>query len=141
MGSPEPVKPAYPTSYPAYGGSSTRKRDEDGFYFDDYDEFGSYTPHDAKKAENDTFSLNRITIIMNVSNEKIGDIAIYHKAVYDPDKSKIRATEIVYDRLEQLLGKNYESHFTVGFDVYEGVDDYEVTVTLDPDQLTTATLF
>lgn len=73
-----------------------------------------------------------ITISLSIPTSKIGNVADDTHPAYDWNKAQIKAEEIAYDRVEELLGKNYESKYSLGFDVTDSYDEYEVTITLSP---------
>jgi hypothetical protein len=76
-------------------------------------------------------NFNIITILMNFKYEDIG----ITKEEDDETKlanAETKAIEAAYDRLEELLGKNYESKYQLSFQAVDEYDSYLVTITLTP---------
>jgi len=76
-----------------------------------------------------------IIINLGIDIEEIGPTADEGSPNYNWAKSINKATEIAYDKITELLGKNYESKYKVSFEVLEGYFEYEAIVTLIPNKL------
>jgi hypothetical protein len=102
-----------------------------GFDYDRYD--GSWNNPEAyssrtyKPKENTD---DDIKITLTIPYSKIGSFADVDSPNWNDVKAETKAIEIAYDRIEALLGKGYESKFSVNFDASDDYDAYEVEVTL-----------
>lgn len=104
-------------------------------YYDNYDNLDQLSPGKTSTAFYPSSpKKDEILIILNIQNSEIGECADYDSEFYNWEQSHQRAKEIAYDRIEELLGKHYESKFTVYFDICGRMDDYEATITLIPNK-------
>lgn len=90
----------------------------------------AYTSHSYKtykKPDED-----EITITLKVPYSKLGAFADINSPLWNDIKAEEKATEIAYDRIEKLLGKNYESKYSVSFNASDMYEEYEVEATLTP---------
>ena len=141
MGSEEEPTPSWPSHtqpYKPITRSGSLFEDNDGYDYN-YDEGvrqpvlpytplkTNYTPAGYTKED-----YEKITILITIESKSMGKIGDWHDHNYDEKKAETKAIEIAYDRVEELLGKNYESKFVVAFSAYEGTNEFEITVTLTP---------
>ena len=87
----------------------------------------SYRSYKDTSPRTDTY-----TITLQISLLQLGNIADDSLDEYDYDKASVKAEQIAYDRLEALLGKNYESKYSISFETTEGWTTWEIAVTLTP---------
>ena len=73
-------------------------------------------------------------ISMIIPNEEIGPVADECDRKYDWAKADAKSIEIGYDRIEKLLGKGYDSKYTISFNTISGYGEYEVEATLTPNK-------
>lgn len=72
-----------------------------------------------------------ITISMNFEYKTLG-LQDGGEGMQAEQHAETKAIEAAYDRVEQLLGKNYESKYSVSFEATDEYDSMLVTVTLTP---------
>ena len=97
----------------------------DGSYYNP----GAYSGKTYSKPQDE----NIITITLTVAYSKLGVRLDGDGNLVDEIAAEAKAIEIAYDRIEALLGKNYESKFTVSFDASDDYySSFEVEVTLKP---------
>jgi hypothetical protein len=105
----------YDTKYPEYNHGYGEKA-----YSDPFDLESAY----ASKKKGD------ITITFTIPVEDLGPVGDENSDKYDWNSAQAKATEIAYDRTEELLGRNYESKYSVEFEVELGYFDVTAEVTL-----------
>ena len=92
-----------------------------------------YSGSSYKKTKYEKIDTSKdIIITMTIDNKDIGKVGDFDDKSYDYTKAETKATEIAYDRTEALLGKGFDSKFKIGFEVTDGYDEWEATVTLTP---------
>lgn len=136
MGSePEPIK------YTNNSGFGKNFEDNDGYGYGDYD-YGT-KPKDKTLFDKDPYESSykpysppkkgQITITMEIPYEDLKGLkGTPMDTHYDWTAAELKATEAAYDKVEELLGKNYEAKYTVTFEVIESIEEFEVTVKLIP---------
>ena len=77
---------------------------------------------------------NLITIGMIVTYQEMGpqfdmDNERYE---YEPSGAEFRAKEIAYDRLTNLIGKGFESKYSIVIDAVDDYTGYEISIILTP---------
>lgn len=127
---PEP-EPKYPTYKPykphdtSFGSRGYDHGYNSGSLFED-----PITVSDYRKSKLPKDTKNTYKIVFTIDAKELGGVADDTNDLYDYKLASTAATEIAYDRIEELLGKNYESKYTIAFEVDDYVDEFEVTATL-----------
>lgn len=100
----------------------------------DYDKHGDYNnKYQSSYKTNNTE--DDITITLTIPYSKLGVKLNADGEIINELAGETKATEIAYDRIEQLIGKNYESKYILNFDVSDNYyDSFEVEVTLTPNK-------
>ena len=134
----DPKKPEikgyiHPDAYPT---QSNRSMFDDDIYDDSYD-FPTHSTYKAKDRDywdkkRTAFNPDRMTVSTIIPMEEIGECADEDSALYNWNQAHLKATEIAYDRIQAFAGEGYESKFEVSFEVVEGFQEFEATITITP---------
>lgn len=129
MSQEEEITPTYPSAYPKKYSSK-----QSSLY--DIDEFNP-SPAEIRRDEfYDSYEKQidgQITLSLTIKNADLSDVKTnFDNNAYDWGSINTQATEIAYDRIKELLNKEYESQYKTSFQVEQGFDEIEVTVTLIP---------
>jgi len=103
---------------------------------DRYD--GNYDP--SKKGRKEYYKdqqdykerYENFTISMIINNDEVGPTADVCSGMYNEVKAEGIALEIAYDRIEELLRKEYTSIYNISFQAYSRLNEFKVEVTLSP---------
>lgn len=117
------------------------KKSQQSLFGDSYydKEYPEYNEGYGRKPYSEPFDLEAayasrkkgdITITFSIPVEDLGPVGDESSDKYDWNKAEAKATEIAYDRTEELLGHNYESKYSVEFEVALGYFDVTAEVTL-----------
>jgi hypothetical protein len=119
-------EPEYIPQTHYYPETHKQKHNSSLFDYDNYPPVGSYkVPAPVKGV---------IEIKLNVSADELGPVGDDTSNKYDWNKAQNKAEEIAYDRIEELLGKGFESRYSIEFNVYDDGVEYEVSCILTPTQ-------
>lgn len=102
-------------------------------YKDQYNPTKAEIARDEKEmgiGEYESMKREQITITFAISEEHLTDSMSRYYDDYDFEPVKAEAITMAYDKLIDLLGKEFESKYSVSFDADEGYGDVEVVVTL-----------
>lgn len=108
--------------YPDYSGYDTR-----------YD--GNYDSSKYKPWEDNTEPERKDMIIVNIiiTYKELGKGYFDNDNIaYDQEKAEFRAKEIAYDKIVDLIGKGFESKYTIEIKPSDGYDEYDVEIILTP---------
>jgi hypothetical protein len=129
---PKPTYPTYspkPYTPPSYSGGwggeflpPVRSQEE---LFPEDKEYSPYKGY--QEPDND-----QIDILIRVKMTDMLSPTDYWAPNYDYEIAKLEAQAIAYDKLIEILGKEFESKYTTTFDVLEGLSCYEVNAFLTP---------
>lgn len=114
---------SYPYSdHPRYGIDRTRY---DGFY-----DASKYKENEKAEEE----ALKSIKITFNVSYKDLGPESDMDNEAYQYDtvRDEMKAKEIAYDRLTELVKKDFSSKYVMHIEATDQYDAYEVEITLTP---------
>lgn len=125
----EKRKPTTPSYYPKYTPPAYTPKTGGwgGQLLPEVEETNYYTP--SKYASTDT---KQIDILIRIPMKDMISVTDFYDPKYDYQAASLEAEEIAYDKLVELLGKEFESKYTSTFDTMEGVTFYEVTAFLVP---------
>lgn len=113
----------YDSGYGSYGKGS--RFDDDEYY------------KTKDKYFNDKEDPSRIVIGLTITTKEMGhkyDWRNNDESYILPEEAEERAKELAYDKLVNLLGKEFEAKFTMIMDAIDGVDEYTVNITLTPNK-------
>lgn len=119
---------------PTGAGSAGFKGHQQSLMGDDWDWGGDHHTYGGKTTGYDGYKKpekGTIVISMTLEADEIGPEADDTNEKYNYNTALRKAEETAYDRIEALLGKNYESKYTLRFEV-DDWKDYDVIVTLTP---------
>lgn len=106
-------------------------------------DYGEYNPTLAEirrdEAEYENYDFNdgpinkdQIIISLIIENEALGNIENdFTNDGYDWEAVEMKAKEIAYDRIKELLNKDFESKYEASYQIEQGLE-IEATVTLTP---------
>lgn len=119
--SPEPEKPSY--------GSLGQYQDRffDPEYYDSRYR-GGYAGSKLEEAK-DLITIKMLVLYKDLGPEFDMDSEFYS---YQPDKAEFKAKEIAYDRLTNLIGKGFESKFSMVINATDNYDEFEIEIVLTP---------
>lgn len=128
----------YGSRFPSYTPPKGQKSMFDSELYDDADYYGTgysggaYNPRSSKSYLPEVTPKGQLEITMAIPMSEIGDCADDNNPAYNWGLACQKATEIAYDRIEELAGKDYESRYVCTFKVDEGFLEWEAVVTLTP---------
>ena len=100
--------------------------------YDDQTDYNNNYPNPSNSKDHSTTETKEYKISMIINNDEIGDIANESDIAYDELSADNKSLEIAYDRIEKLLGKGYESKYSISFKSFAGYSEYEIEATLIP---------
>lgn len=74
----------------------------------------------------------QLNIRMSFDIEELGPIADETSDDYSWIKATTLAEEMAYDKMKEIMNKDFESKYMLAFEVIDGYSDYTVEVTLTP---------
>jgi len=124
--SKEEPKKTFASSYPADNGMRATPNyngyGEDDWGIDEMFPKSNYTPPNPKA----------IFITFKLQYTEIGPESDPDNDLWNENIAETKAIEIAYDKVEELLGKGFESKYSVCFKASDNFDDYELEVELTP---------
>ena len=129
--SPEPEEKTVPEpSYRDYGGYKPYP----SYSENDYGRYdGNYDGSKYKEEKEIEDRKDLITIRLNITYREIGKTFFDEDNIpYDNNKIEIRVKELAYDRIIRLVGKGFESKYSIELETSDCYDDYEVEIILTP---------
>ena len=73
-----------------------------------------------------------IEIKLSVSANELGPVADETTSQYDWNLAQNKAEQTAYDKIQELLGKDFDSRFSIEFNTYDDGESYEVSCILTP---------
>jgi len=128
MSKEEPKIPTYSSSYPSYPRkSSIDKYNHYGYndWGDDIDEMfprSNYTPPNPEI----------LMITFKLQYAEIGPESNPENIEWNENIAETKAIEKAYDKIEELIGKKFESKYSVCFKATDNYDEYDIEVELTP---------
>ena len=120
--SPEPEKPSHTKYDPYYSGRYYNPE-----YYDQ--RYGGYDGSETKEEPKDLITIKMLIPYKDMGQEFDMDSEFY---TYEPDKAEFKAKEIAYDRLTNLIGKGFESKFSMVINATDNYDEFEIEIVLTP---------
>ena len=93
---------------------------------------GNYDGSKYKEIEDEPTNL--ISIRMIITYAELGPEFDMNNQMYEynPSRAEFRAKEIAYDRLVDLVGKGFESKYSMAIEAVDSYTEYEITIILTP---------
>lgn len=97
--------------------------------------------HNSSLFDYDNYPVNKsyaapvkgvIEIKLTVNVDELGPVGDETASQYDWNAAQNKAQEVAYDKIQELLGKDFDSKFSIEFNVYDDGESYEVSCVLTP---------